>query len=177
KDGKEDDAGGRFAEISASARQVFCEDAVAWMENLPSCFPQGSCVITGIPDIQEISPDGKMGLPTWREWFLKVVELTLQKLPEGGYAIFIQTDVKVSEGNASRRGQSEGGYWEYVDKEEVRGETLQVLTGAPCAAGRSSSPRCSVAVASNHRFRGQAWLEQHCGWLFALPLLQEGSRC
>merc|ERR1712014_440865 len=49
------------------------------------------------------------------DWFQRIVECILQKLPEDGYAIFIQTDVKVSADCTSRRGTA-GGYWQWVSK-------------------------------------------------------------
>eukprot|EP00933_Yihiella_yeosuensis_P074568 TRINITY_DN8352_c0_g7_i1.p1 TRINITY_DN8352_c0_g7~~TRINITY_DN8352_c0_g7_i1.p1 ORF type:complete len:340 (-),score=52.86 TRINITY_DN8352_c0_g7_i1:262-1281(-) len=99
------------------SREVFCEDAIAWLDRLPDGgLPDGCAVITGIPDIQEMDPDGRLGLAWWKSWALKAIESIFRKLPEGGYAILMQTDVKVSESNAHRRGSCNGGYWEYVDK-------------------------------------------------------------
>lgn len=133
-------------------REVLCEDAVAWLEQLPPRgLPPGSCVVTGIPDIQEVDPEGRMGLDGWKAWFQRSVELILQRLPEGGIAVFMQTDVKVPRDRAHLRKSSDGCYWEWVDKAQlvllaaasVPGARLVwhkiVFGGSTEAVGRSSS--------------------------------------
>lgn len=117
QDAKNDDADG--ADPKGCARTVLCEDAVKWMSNLPGGhFPEGSCVITGIPDVREVDSDGQLGLDGWRHWFMGAVELILKSLPDDSFAILMQTDIKVDRECAQRGRHDIGksGYWEWVDK-------------------------------------------------------------
>ena len=64
-------------------------DAMAWMRAQTGPFP-GS-VVTGIPDISEVSlaPD------EYRAFFLEAVELILRRTPTDGVAVFCQTDCRI----------------------------------------------------------------------------------
>lgn len=101
----------------ACTREVVNDDAVAWMERLPARgFPPGSSVLTGVPDIHEVDPEGRMGLSGWQQWFQNVIQLMLERLPEGGLAIFMQTDIRADRNDDQRRKSGDGCYWEWVDK-------------------------------------------------------------
>lgn len=97
----------------AAERTVVVSDTLEWLEAQES-FPAGTCVITGIPDITEAAPAAgagthMMALDEYMQWAQKTVAMILQRLPPGGCAIFVQTDIKVGAGAA-------GTYHEWVDK-------------------------------------------------------------
>jgi len=82
-------APGRPAPRDDTQRTVVNADAMAWMRAHPGPFP-GS-VVTGIPDISEVSlaPD------EYRTFFLEAVELILRRTPTDGVAVFCQTDCRI----------------------------------------------------------------------------------
>jgi hypothetical protein len=45
-----------------------------------------------MPDMSELFP---MSLAEWKEWFVRAAALVLSRCPDGGAAIFFQTDIKV----------------------------------------------------------------------------------
>merc|ERR1712151_652763 len=96
------------------------------MGDLNENFPPGSSVLTGIPDIHEVDADGKMGLDGYVDWFKRVVKLILQRLPSGGRAIFMQTDIKVAQ--QSRGSKPVGGaYWQWLDKGHILAEAASTV--------------------------------------------------
>mmetsp|Transcript_166913 Transcript_166913/g.530752 ORF Transcript_166913/g.530752 Transcript_166913/m.530752 type:complete len:343 (-) Transcript_166913:70-1098(-) len=120
------DASAAADPLCSCTREVLNQDAVAWLEGLENGLPEGCCVLTGVPDIHEVDPEGKMGMDGWEQWFQHIVQLVLRRLPKGSLAIFMQTDVKqlsrgggsVSQGSAlgGASGSEEGRYWRWVDK-------------------------------------------------------------
>merc|ERR1719362_1222706 len=96
-------------------REVLCQDAIVWLEGQTG-FEPGASVLTGIPDIHEVDSEGKMGLEGYVKWFQQAVKLILQNLPEDGRAIFMQTDVKVSQDNRHGRNAGGGSYWKWLNK-------------------------------------------------------------
>jgi hypothetical protein len=64
-------------------------DAIAWLQT--SAPLAGSSVITSLPDLSEL-PD--LDLAAWRAWFTRAALLTMQAVPQGGVAIFFQSDVR-----------------------------------------------------------------------------------
>ena len=82
-------APGRAAPRDDTRRTVVNADAMAWMRAQTGPFP-GS-VVTGIPDISEVSlsPD------EYRKFFLEAVELILRRTPADGVAVFCQTDCRI----------------------------------------------------------------------------------
>ena len=82
-------APGRAAPRDDTQRTVVNADAMAWMRAQTGPFP-GS-VVTGIPDISEVSlaPD------EYRAFFLEAVELILRRTPTDGVAVFCQTDCRI----------------------------------------------------------------------------------
>ena len=82
-------APGRPAPRDDTQRTVVNADAMAWMRAQTCQFP-GS-VVTGIPDISEVSlaPD------EYRKFFLEAVELILRRTPTDGVAVFCQTDCRI----------------------------------------------------------------------------------
>lgn len=110
-----------------------CEDAVAWMEAMSERgLPEGSCVVTGVPDIHEVDPEGKMGIDGYQKWFQRIVELVLTRIPEGSLAIFMQTDVKLQNENSAvaRLGNGGGYYWRWVDKAYLAIAAAERVPGA-----------------------------------------------
>jgi hypothetical protein len=73
----------------AGARTVFCEDALAWLEQRPRL---ASCsFITSLPDVSGLPGSS---LEAWQRWFVAAAELTLAATPDEGVTIFYQTDIK-----------------------------------------------------------------------------------
>ena len=70
-------------------RTVVNADAMAWMR--AQAAPFSGSVVTGIPDISEVSlsPD------EYRAFFLEAVELILRRTPTDGVAVFCQTDCRI----------------------------------------------------------------------------------
>lgn len=119
---------------SGCSREVLNEDAVPWLESLGERgLPANCCVVTGVPDIHEVDPEGKNGIDWYCQWFRGVVELVLQRLPEGSLAIFMQTDIKVQKDNVDRataRMGKEGHYWRWVDKAHLAMLAAEKVPGA-----------------------------------------------
>ena len=82
-------APGRAAPRDATQRTVINADAMAWMQ--AQTGPFSGSVVTGIPDISEVSlpPD------EYRKFFLEAVELILRRTPTDGVAVFCQTDCRI----------------------------------------------------------------------------------
>lgn len=126
------DADRPASEASDVSREVLCEDALLWLEAMgEQGLPAGCCVLTGVPDIHEVDPEGKNGIDEYQKWFQRVVELVLTRIPEGSLAIFMQTDVKVqSEHTAVSRLGNEGCYWRWLDKSYLAISAMERVPGA-----------------------------------------------
>jgi hypothetical protein len=48
-------------------------------------------VITSLPDVSEL---GELGFHGWREWFIAAAQRVIEWLPDGGVAIFYQSDIR-----------------------------------------------------------------------------------
>mmetsp|Transcript_25882 Transcript_25882/g.56245 ORF Transcript_25882/g.56245 Transcript_25882/m.56245 type:complete len:336 (+) Transcript_25882:104-1111(+) len=126
--------------FSGRTREVLQQDAVEWLKGLETGLPPNSCILTGVPDVHEVDPEGKLGMEGWEAWFREVVQLMLNKLPDDSLAIFMQTDVKqlseggggVSQGgNASGSGgaNNKGKYWRWVDKSHLAISAAEGIPG------------------------------------------------
>jgi hypothetical protein len=73
-----------------NTRQVFCEDAIAWLKNNPT-LPNSS-LVASLPDISEFP---SYTLEMWKEWFINAASLIISRTPEDGVAIFYQSDIKL----------------------------------------------------------------------------------
>jgi hypothetical protein len=69
-------------------RDIFEAEALAWLAANPAA-PRTS-VVTSLPDVSEVAP---MGFDAWRAWFVEAARTIVRWLPEGGVAIFYQSDV------------------------------------------------------------------------------------
>ena len=70
-------------------RTIIQGDALAWLdENVAS--PRTS-VITSLPDVSELELD----LAGWKAWFVATSEKVIRWVPEGGVAIFFQSDIRL----------------------------------------------------------------------------------
>lgn len=69
-------------------RNVVCAEALRWLAEHPAA-PHTS-VVTSLPDVSEVP---HMGFEGWRTWFVEAAERVIGWLPEGGVAIFYQSDV------------------------------------------------------------------------------------
>lgn len=77
-------------EITATKREVFCEDAIAWLER---CAPlQKSSLVASLPDISEFP---SYSLAQWKEWFVNTARLIFSRTPLEGITVFYQSDIKV----------------------------------------------------------------------------------
>lgn len=74
----------------APGRVVFCEDAIAWLEN--SAVLSNCSLVTSLPDISEFP---KFSVDQWKDWFSKTAALVISKTPDDGVTIFYQTDIKL----------------------------------------------------------------------------------
>lgn len=76
-------------------REVYCQDALVWLQELESYGPNSS-VFTSIPDISEL-PEfiNNNRVQEYKEWFTKVSYLLFSKLEENNAIVFLQTDSKV----------------------------------------------------------------------------------
>lgn len=74
--------------VAPPSRQVFHADAIAW---LAARAPLDGCgVVTSLPDVSELP---RLGFEGWRAWFVAAAGTVLRSLPQGGMAIFFQSDV------------------------------------------------------------------------------------
>ncbi|MES2695022.1 MAG: DNA methyltransferase [Verrucomicrobiota bacterium] len=69
-------------------REVVCADAIPWLRERGAVA--GTCVVTSLPDVSEVS----MALPAWRAWFLDTVKLVVDAVPDESVALFFQSDIK-----------------------------------------------------------------------------------
>lgn len=64
-------------------------DALVWLAETPA--PAGASVITSLPDVSELP---HLDLAGWRAWFHDAARAVMRWVPEGGVAIFYQSDVR-----------------------------------------------------------------------------------
>jgi hypothetical protein len=74
---------------SAPGRRILQAEALAWLEANPA-EPRAS-VITSLPDVSELPGLGPEG---WRTWFIDAARRVIRWVPEGGVAIFFQSDIR-----------------------------------------------------------------------------------
>jgi hypothetical protein len=70
-------------------RQVFCDDALAWLNAFSET--SGHSFLGSLPDISEFSGSS---LEDWKLWFQNTAELILEKTSPEGVTIFFQSDIK-----------------------------------------------------------------------------------
>jgi len=73
----------------SGCRDVVQAEALAWLEANPAAV--GSSVITSLPDVSELG----CGLDAWRDWFMTAARRVMTWAPEGGVAIFFQSDIRL----------------------------------------------------------------------------------
>ena len=71
------------------ARRVVQTEALAFLAANPA--DPGTSVITSLPDLSELSG---LDLDAWRAWFVGAVRRVIAWVPEGGVAIFFQSDIR-----------------------------------------------------------------------------------
>ena len=74
---------------SAPGRRIIQAEALAWLEANPA--ESGASVITSLPDVSELPGLGSEG---WRTWFIDAARRVIRWVPEGGVAIFFQSDIR-----------------------------------------------------------------------------------
>ena len=74
---------------SAPGRRIIQAEALAWLAANPA-EPRAS-VITSLPDVSELPGLGAEG---WRAWFIDAARRVIRWVPEGGVAIFFQSDIR-----------------------------------------------------------------------------------
>jgi hypothetical protein len=76
-------------ETTAPRRQVHQGEALTWLRaHAPLA---GASVVTSLPDTSEIPA---LGFEAWVAWFGEAAELVLRSVPDGGVAIFFQSDIR-----------------------------------------------------------------------------------
>jgi hypothetical protein len=111
-------------------RDVHCADAIPWLRargRVP-----GTCVVTSLPDVSELS----LALPRWREWFLATVHLVVDCVPDEGAALFFQSDIKrdgawVDKGSLVVRAAEDAGARILFHKIVCRRQPGQLTYGRP----------------------------------------------
>jgi hypothetical protein len=79
----------RPTQAANSARQVYCEDALAWLSSQQSLA--GCSLVASLPDISEFP---SYSLAEWQEWFIRSASLVLSSTPVEGVSVFYQSDIK-----------------------------------------------------------------------------------
>jgi hypothetical protein len=77
------------APASVPSRRVVQAEALAFLAANPAEL--GASVITSLPDLSEAPP---FDLEAWRAWFVGAIERVIEWVPEGGVAIFYQSDIR-----------------------------------------------------------------------------------
>jgi hypothetical protein len=70
-------------------RTVIQAEALAWLDANPA--PPGASVVTSLPDYTEVP---HLGFGGWRSWFIDTAGRVIRWVPDGGVAIFYQSDVR-----------------------------------------------------------------------------------
>lgn len=80
-------------------REVHRAEARAWLASTPA--PEHASVITSMPDLSEMRleeagfAEVPLGLPRWKAWFVDTAQQIIRWVPEGGVAMFFQSDIRV----------------------------------------------------------------------------------
>ena len=74
-------------------REVVCADALTWIRELGT-FPSNWMVLTSLPDMSEVVEFAPR-FEDWEAFFMDAVQSILEALPQGGVAVFYQTDVRL----------------------------------------------------------------------------------
>jgi len=80
-------------------REVVRAEARAWLRETSA--PPHASVVTSMPDLSEMRDaeagfaEVPQGLPRWRAWFVDTARHIVRWVPEGGVAMFFQSDVRV----------------------------------------------------------------------------------
>jgi hypothetical protein len=77
-----------LAPPSAVSRDVYCADAIPWMEGR-GVIPD-ACAVTSLPDVSEVS----LPMDRWRTWFIGAVSLVVESVSPENAALFFQSDIK-----------------------------------------------------------------------------------
>ncbi|MDQ3035293.1 MAG: DUF309 domain-containing protein [Myxococcota bacterium] len=75
--------------MSEPRREIVQADALAWMR--ANAAPERASVVTSLPDVSELP---QLDLAGWRAWFVDAARAVVRWVPEGGLAIFYQSDVR-----------------------------------------------------------------------------------
>ncbi|MBC7427761.1 MAG: SAM-dependent methyltransferase [Bacteriovorax sp.] len=76
---------------SSSGREVFCADALVWLESQSKESLAGSSLVASMPDISEFT---NFSLAQWKEWFTNTAALIMSRTPDDGVVVFYQSDIK-----------------------------------------------------------------------------------
>jgi hypothetical protein len=71
------------------SRRVVQAEALAFLAANPA--DAGASVITSLPDLSEVPP---FDLARWQTWFVDAVRRVIAWVPEGGVAVFYQSDIR-----------------------------------------------------------------------------------
>ena len=70
-------------------RRVIRADAFEWLAENPA--EPGMSVVTSLPDVSELP---KLGFEGWRRFFGDAARAVLERIPDGGCAVFYQSDIR-----------------------------------------------------------------------------------
>ncbi len=70
-------------------REVVVDDAVAFLQGRSL---EGCSIVSSIPDVTETG----MAMAAWLQWFSDVARLMVEKLPDDGFLVLTQTDIRKS---------------------------------------------------------------------------------
>ncbi len=76
--------------INNISRQIFCDDAIAWLSNYG--IQDHASFVASLPDKSEFP---NLSLDQWKNWFMTTSSLIMQKTSSEGVSIFYQSDIKV----------------------------------------------------------------------------------
>ncbi len=77
-------------------REIICGDSIAWLTDMKTTFPTGTCGFTSMPDISELPNMFKLENHwEYKEWFTNTAALFMSRLPERSYVVFLQSDVRL----------------------------------------------------------------------------------
>jgi hypothetical protein len=74
---------------SVPTRQIIQAEARAWLAEHPA--PEGTSVITSLPDVSEVPERGFEG---WQTWFGETARAVLRWVPAPGLTLFFQSDIR-----------------------------------------------------------------------------------
>jgi len=79
---------------SVPKRELVCADALPWIRDVGT-FSVDSMILTSLPDVSEVVEFAPR-FEDWEAFFLDAVHSILEALPDGGVAVFYQTDIRVA---------------------------------------------------------------------------------